>query len=541
MIVKRDNLLNELKIRRNNGMIKIITGMRRCGKSFLLFNLFSEALMAEGVKKDHIIKINLEDRRLKNLRDPDELLHYIDAQIVDQDMFYILLDEVQLVNEFEDVLNSYLHVPNADVFVTGSNAKFLSKDVITEFRGRGDEIRIHPFSFSEFLSTKDINNYHDKLFLEYMTYGGLPQVVLMETEKEKKSYLHNLFVHTYLKDIKERYNIKLDNDLEDLVNFLASSIGGLTNPHKIANTFKSVKGSSITQDTVKHYLDYLEDAFLIEKSLRYDIKGKHYIDTPSKFYFEDLGLRNARLNFRQIEETHLMENLIYSELRRWDLSVDVGEVEIKALDEMSFNIEKGEFVVILGASGAGKTTILNILGGMDNATMGDVIIDNKNIARFNDKELCEYRRNDIGFVFQFYNLVQNLTAKENVELALQICKDPLDPMETLRLVGLSDRVDNFPSQLSGGEQQRVAIARAVAKNPKLLLCDEPTGALDYQTGKQVLKVLQDMAFKEKMTIVIVTHNSALADMGNKVIRVRSGKVESVKLNKKPKSAEDIEY
>lgn len=310
-------------------MIKIITGMRRCGKSFLLFNLFSEALIDEGVKKDHIIKINLEDRRLKNLRDPDELLHYIDAQIVDQDMYYILLDEVQLVNEFEDVLNSYLHIPNADVFVTGSNAKFLSKDVITEFRGRGDEIRIHPFSFSEFLSTKDINNYHDKLFLEYMTYGGLPQVVLMETEKEKKSYLHNLFVHTYLKDIKERYNIKLDNDLEDLVNFLASSIGGLTNPHKIANTFKSVKGSSITQDTVKHYLDYLEDAFLIEKSLRYDIKGKHYIDTPSKFYFEDLGLRNAQLNFRQIEETHLMENLIYNELRRCGLSVDVGEVEIK--------------------------------------------------------------------------------------------------------------------------------------------------------------------------------------------------------------------
>lgn len=333
MIVKRDNLLNKLKIRRNNGMIKIITGMRRCGKSYLLFNLFSEALMNEGVKNDHIIKINLEDRRLKNLRDPDELLRYIDAKIVDQDRYYILLDEVQLVNEFEDVLNSYLHVPNADVFVTGSNAKFLSKDVITEFRGRGDEIRIHPFSFNEFLSTKDPNNHHEELILEYLTYGGLPQVVLMETEKEKKSYLHNLFVHTYLKDIKERYNIKLDKDLEDLVNLLASSIGGLTNPHKIANTFKSVKGSSITQDTVKHYLDYLEDAFLIEKSLRYDIKGKHYIDTPSKFYFEDLGLRNARLNFRQIEETHLMENLIYNELRRCDLSVDVGEVEIKETNQ----------------------------------------------------------------------------------------------------------------------------------------------------------------------------------------------------------------
>jgi putative ABC transport system ATP-binding protein len=231
----------------------------------------------------------------------------------------------------------------------------------------------------------------------------------------------------------------------------------------------------------------------------------------------------------------------YIEFNNVSKIYQMGEVEIKALDNMSFSIEKGEFVVILGASGAGKTTILNILGGMDNATMGDVIIDEKNIARFNAKQLCEYRREDIGFVFQFYNLVQNLTAKENVELALQICKEPLDPSETLKLVGLQERMDNFPSQLSGGEQQRVAIARAVAKNPKLLLCDEPTGALDYQTGKQVLKVLQDMAFKENMTVVIVTHNSALADMGNKIIRVRSGRVESVKYNKKPMKAEDIEY
>lgn len=231
----------------------------------------------------------------------------------------------------------------------------------------------------------------------------------------------------------------------------------------------------------------------------------------------------------------------YIEFNNVSKIYQMGEVEIKALDDMSFSIEKGEFVVILGASGAGKTTILNILGGMDNATLGDVIIDEKNIAKFNDKQLCQYRREDIGFVFQFYNLVQNLTAKENVELALQICKEPLDPVETLKLVGLKDRMDNFPSQLSGGEQQRVAIARAVAKNPKLLLCDEPTGALDYQTGKQVLKVLQDMAFKENMTVVIVTHNSALADMGNKIIRVRSGKVESVKYNKKPMKAEDIEY
>ena len=219
----------------------------------------------------------------------------------------------------------------------------------------------------------------------------------------------------------------------------------------------------------------------------------------------------------------------------------MGEVEIKALDEVSFEIEKGEFVVVLGASGAGKTTILNILGGMDSCSGGRIVVDGKDISKATDRELTDYRRFDIGFVFQFYNLVQNLTAKENVDLALQICHDPLDSVFVLKMVGLEDRMHNFPSQLSGGEQQRVAIARAVAKNPKLLLCDEPTGALDYKTGKQVLKVLQDMCFKHQMTVVIVTHNSALADMGNKVIRIRSGSVESVKYNKHPKDAEEIEY
>ena len=219
----------------------------------------------------------------------------------------------------------------------------------------------------------------------------------------------------------------------------------------------------------------------------------------------------------------------------------MGEVEIKALDEVSFGIDKGEFVVILGASGAGKSTILNILGGMDTATSGSVVVDEKDISNATENELTDYRRFDIGFVFQFYNLVQNLTAKENVELALQISKDPLDALEVLDLVGLKNRVNNFPSQLSGGEQQRVTIARAVAKNPKLLLCDEPTGALDYVTGKQVLKVLQDLAFKEKMTVVIVTHNSALKDMGYKIIRVRSGHIESVEINENPMSIEDIEY
>ncbi|MBR2702404.1 MAG: ABC transporter ATP-binding protein [Erysipelotrichaceae bacterium] len=219
----------------------------------------------------------------------------------------------------------------------------------------------------------------------------------------------------------------------------------------------------------------------------------------------------------------------------------MGEVEIKALDNISFEIEKGEFVVVLGASGAGKTTILNILGGMDTASSGEIIVDGNNISKANEKQLTDYRRYDIGFVFQFYNLVQNLTARENVELAVQICKEPLDSRFVLKMVGLEDRTNNFPSQLSGGEQQHVAIARAVAKNPKLLLCDEPTGALDYKTGKQVLKVLQEMSYKHNMTVVMITHNSALADMGQKIIRVRSGQIESVTLNENPKSVEDIEY
>ncbi|MBR1550376.1 MAG: ATP-binding protein [Bacteroidales bacterium] len=326
-MIKRDYILNKLMIRRHNNMIKVVTGLRRCGKSYLLFELFANALMAEGVRDDHIIKINLEDRRRKNLRDPDNLLQFIDGRMVDDQMYYILLDEVQHVKDFEDVLNSYLHIHNADVYVTGSNAKFLSKDVITEFRGRGDEIHIHPLSFSEFvgIEQKKVLSKEEQL-AEYLTYGGLPQVALMKSAGEKRTFLRALFTHTYLKDIKERYNIKLDEDLEELVHILASSIGGLTNPRKLANTFKSVKNSDITQDTIKNYLDYLQDAFVVEKSMRYDIKGKRYIDTPAKYYFEDLGLRNALLNFRQMEETNLMENLIYSELRRRGMDVDVGEV-----------------------------------------------------------------------------------------------------------------------------------------------------------------------------------------------------------------------
>lgn len=320
-------------------MIKVITGMRRCGKSYLLFNLFANALKAEGVDSQHIIKINLEDRRNLELRNPDTLLRYIDSQLTDEGMFYILLDEVQMVEEFEDVLNSFLHVSNADVYVTGSNAKFLSKDVITEFRGRGYEIKMSPLSFAEFVATRTGQSI-DEVLLEYMTYGGLPQVATMSEDRERENLLKSLFTHTYLRDIKERYHIQLDSDLEDLITMLASAIGGLTNPRKLANTFQSVKHSSISQDTIKKYLDYLQDAFLIEKSVRYDIKGKRYLETPAKYYFEDLGLRNARLNFRQIEEPHLMENLVYNELRMRGMSVDVGEVLINEVTSDGKNVRK---------------------------------------------------------------------------------------------------------------------------------------------------------------------------------------------------------
>ena len=330
MEIKRDIHLNRIIARKGNGMIKVITGIRRCGKSYLLFTLFTNYLKSQGVDEQHIIKVDLEDRRNAFLRNPDALLKHIDSKFVDSQMHYILLDEVQLVPEFEDVLNSYLKITNADVYVTGSNAKFLSKDVITQFRGRGDEIKITPLSFQEFTAVKEGNR--EDLLNEYLTYGGLPQVVTMNETNRKVEYLKNLFTHTYLRDIKERYTILKDDDLEELITLVASNIGSLTNPAKLANSFKSIKQSNLSQDTIKSYLDLLQDAFLIEKSVRYDIKGKMYISTPSKYYFSDLGLRNARLNFRQTEFTHLLENAIYNELRLRGLSVDVGQVPISKTD-----------------------------------------------------------------------------------------------------------------------------------------------------------------------------------------------------------------
>lgn len=331
MVIKRDSYLNKILSRRHNGMIKVITGMRRCGKSYLLFNLFSEYLLNEGIPADHIIKIDLEDRRNKELRNPDKLLTHLDSLMRDSDMYYILLDEVQMVYEFEDVLNSYLKISNADVYVTGSNARFLATDIITEFRGRGDEVRVRPLSFREYMTVESDKD-KDQRLIEYMTYGGLPQVALMDDDVQKEDYLKSLFLRTYLRDIKERYQLKADGDLEELINVLASNIGGLTNPARLENTFRSVKHRELTSDTIKTYLDLLEDAFMLEKSMRYDIKGRKHIDSPYKYYFSDLGLRNARLNFRQTEFTHLMENLIYNELRLRGMSVDVGQVVTTVTD-----------------------------------------------------------------------------------------------------------------------------------------------------------------------------------------------------------------
>jgi len=326
MNIERPIYLQRLIDRRQNGMIKIITGLRRSGKSYLLFTLFCQYLKEQGIDDTQIIKLDLENIYNERYRKPLPLLDYISQRVTDTREYFILIDEIQLLDRFEEVLNTLLKNPQLDVYVTGSNARFLSKDVVTTFRGRGDEIRIHPLSFSEYMSVKPGAPFLETYLNEYMLLGGLPQTVTMPTEQQKKSYLQQLFSNTYLIDIKERYGIRNDDDLEELIDVIASSIGSLTNPQKIANTFRSAKQSTITRDTVKTYLDYMQDAFLMERAVRYDIKGRKYIDTPAKYYFEDLGLRNVRLNFRQTEHTHLMENLIYNELRMRGYSVDVGQV-----------------------------------------------------------------------------------------------------------------------------------------------------------------------------------------------------------------------
>lgn len=322
--IERDKYLSELVSLQGNGMIKVITGMRRCGKSYLLFEIFVSYLEQHGVSTDHIIKVNLEDYKNRGLRNPDILYSHVENLITDKNTYYILLDEIQMLENFEDVLNGFMRKENVDVYVTGSNARFLSKDIITEFRGRGYEVKMHPLSFREYISA--YTGSVQAGLNEYMLYGGLPQILSYNTEEQKVKFLKSLFNETYIKDIKERYEIRKDDDLEELINIMASGIGALTNPNKLADAFRSEKKSVISYDTVKDYIDYLCDSFLIEKSTRYDIKGKHYINSPYKYYFMDLGLRNARINFRQFEKSHLMENLIYNEMRIKGYNVDVGAV-----------------------------------------------------------------------------------------------------------------------------------------------------------------------------------------------------------------------
>lgn len=331
MEIKRDRYLKKLIDSRQNGFIKVVTGIRRCGKSYLLNVLFYHHLLENGVSDDHIIRIDLEDRMNKELRNPDTMLRYVHERIKDKDLYYIIIDEVQLMDEFVDVLNSFRHIANADTYVTGSNSHFLSSDIPTEFRGRGETIHVNPLSFSEFYSA--IGGDKQDAWREYYTYGGLPLIQSFETEEKKINYLKGLFETVYLADIIERHKIRSDSEFRELVLILASSIGAPCNPTKLSNTFKSVKNVSIGSQTIANYLTYLSESFLLNKAIRYDIKGKKYINTLSKYYFSDIGLRNAILDMRQQDETHIMENIIYNELITRDYSVDVGMVEIRKPDK----------------------------------------------------------------------------------------------------------------------------------------------------------------------------------------------------------------
>lgn len=330
MIIERNKYLQQLIRHRVNGLVKVITGMRRCGKSFLLFRLFRHFLEEEGVQPSHIIEMAFDDFAFREFRNPEKFYSYVKSKMTTPGTYYVLLDEVQLLDKFEDVLNGLLHLPDVDVYVTGSNAKFLSKDIITEFRGRGDQIHVSPLSFSEYMTAFDGNK--EDGWNEYLTYGGLPPVVLQKTDDDKVALLNSLLKETYLIDVVGRNRIKNDAELSELFKTLASNVGSLTNPQRLANTFLSVSGVSIGQATIKRYIDSLADAFLVEMSNRYDVKGRKYIGTPMKYYFTDLGLRNATLDFRQQERTHLMENALYNELRYRGFSVDVGNVETNGVN-----------------------------------------------------------------------------------------------------------------------------------------------------------------------------------------------------------------
>ena len=401
MEIKRDVYLNKLIRKENNGLIKVITGVRRCGKSYLLFNLFYNYLIEKGIDEDHIIEVALDDRSNKDLRDPDNMLKYVKERITDKQTYYIILDEIQLLDEFEDVLNSFLHIKNADVYVTGSNSKFLSSDVITEFRGRGDEIRVYPLSFREYTSVFDGTT--DEAWDDYFNYGGLPLTLMYDTPEDKSNYLISLFNKVYLSDIVDRHKIRNQDELDELVNILSSAIGSLTNPTKLAKTFKSVKNKVISDKTLKKYIDYLQDAFLISKAVRFDIKGKKYINSPAKYYFEDVGLRNARLNFRQTEENHIMENIIYNELRVRGYHVDVGVVEVFGKNQENKTTKKQYEVDFIATKGSEKYYIQS---AFSISNIEKLQQEQNSLVNINDsfkkiivvRDNIKVRRNDYGIV-----------------------------------------------------------------------------------------------------------------------------------------------
>ena len=367
MEIKRDRYLNLLISKKHNGLIKVITGMRRCGKSYLLFTLFKDYLLSEGIEKSHIIEIAFDAYENKQYRDPDVLYPYLKEQIKDDGMYYVLLDEVQLLGEFEAILNSLTRMKNVDVYVTGSNARFLSKDVITEFRGRGDEVHMYPLSFAEFMSVYPGTKQDG--WNEYMLYGGLPLVLSFTTPNQKIAFLKSLFEETYISDIVGRHSIRNKAELEELLNILSSAIGSLTNPEKLAATFRSAKNKKISSNTIKKYIDYLCDSFLIDSAVRYDVKGKKYIDTPVKYYFTDIGLRNARLNFRQLEETHSMENIIFNELKIRGFNVDVGVIIQYDTNEKGNSIRKQQEIDFVCNKGSKRYYIQSAYAIPDQAKM----------------------------------------------------------------------------------------------------------------------------------------------------------------------------
>lgn len=401
MEIKRDLYLNKLKKRENNGLVKVITGIRRCGKSYLLFNLYHDYLIEKGIKPDHLIEIALDDIMNDELREPKVLYNHIKGQITDNEQYYLFLDEIQYVGNFSDLVNGLSHIRNLDVYVTGSNSKFLSSDILTEFRGRGDEIRVNPLSFSEFCSVFDGSV--SQAWKEYYTYGGLPQILMREDDEMKAEYLSSLLRKVYISDIVERNRIKNESELEELVNILASSVGSLTNPTKLTRTFQSVGNSKITQKTVTKYLGYLTDAFLTDNAKRYDVKGKKYIATPSKYYFTDIGIRNAQLNFHQQEENHIMENIIFNELKIRGYRVDVGVVEITEKNSSGKRIQKGLEIDFIATKGSSKYYVQS---AFDMPSVAKEEQEKKSLIKVNDsfkkiivvKDDIKLKRDDNGIV-----------------------------------------------------------------------------------------------------------------------------------------------